>query len=83
MKDRGCAIDIRFRFSAAPADAFRVTGLNGAQLRLEIAMASTPKKYAVRSIPPRLPGSNWTLISLVFLMKWFGLIRVDLLFHPT
>jgi hypothetical protein len=42
--------------SIAPADALTASEFKGAQVRVEIAMASTPRKYAERIMAPRFPG---------------------------
>lgn len=47
------------RVSHAPAEALRATGDKGAEFRVEIARASTPRKKAVRRMAPRLPGSSY------------------------
>lgn len=67
MKSTGFSTLRRGRDSAAPADDLSATGLSGAESRLEMAMASTPKRKAERMIAPRLPGSRWVgMISRVW-----------------
>jgi hypothetical protein len=42
--------------SIAPAEALTASEFRGAHVRVEVAMASTPRKYAERIIAPRFPG---------------------------
>jgi len=51
-------MEIRGRDSEAPALALRAVGVRGAECREERAMASTERKWAVRRMAPRLPGSS-------------------------
>lgn len=60
MNLKGLDTERRGRASQAPADAFRATGVSGAECPEEMATASTPRKKAVRRTAPRLPGSSYT-----------------------
>ncbi len=60
----GLLTDIIDKVSAAPADALRVIGEKGAQCLVETTTESTPKKKAVRKIPPMFPGSSCQWISM-------------------